>query len=181
MQTDLEPLIATEPLTQEEAAADTLSLDLKDKDQKEEEIRNNYKFVVDENALASRNSALEQAVGKAVFVDAEGNELVDSKAVAANMPTESESPDIMSEILPKFVIEVFGLEKGDGSYRPFVEAVSGLGIIAPNSILESGQKINNELPPVAVKPSGREVGEKDVERVFEFKREPIRPLRSSLN
>lgn len=154
--------------------------ELEEDEKKEKKKKKQLKFVVDEKALSVRQDALKNALEKTPVEIKDGRKVIDSNKVAALMPTEFERPSVKSGILPQYEIELFGFELGDGSHRETVEAIKGMGLRSREEFYQEGYSIIRKLPPVVLAKDGKEVGKKDIDRVFTFKPDPIRHLRKKI-
>lgn len=67
-----------------------------------------------------------------------------------------------------------------GSYLEAVGVIGGMGMRNKADLYQKGSGIFRKLPPVALAQEGKEVGEKDRNRVFTFKPDPIRQLRKKV-
>ncbi|MDD2822480.1 MAG: hypothetical protein PHQ59_00185 [Candidatus Daviesbacteria bacterium] len=137
-----------------------------------------YKFVLDEDALANRDEVLKLAV-ESVIEGAEGEEIIDARIVAANMLTEIENQAVKSGILTKNILEVVSLfYQGDGSYRLFVSAIGKLGLQSRLEILKRGLEFNRKFIPVTIAENGKRAEEEDVKRVVNHQPNSIPGLRT---
>lgn len=180
IQSGIEPEAAEQILTQitqqtktaveEQIMVDEIEIPEREKEERQER-KTEYKFVVDEKALAERESALGKALDKAPLILKDGKETVDIYQVIAGLPTESEKPAVISEILDQPGIPI--VPDGDESYREAVNALWSLDQLSKEVIFRRGREIFEKLPPVKISETGKAVKEIDVERVLSSKLDPI--------
>lgn len=155
----------------EQIIAEEIEISEEEKEEKQER-KTEYKFVIDEKALKEREAALGKALVKAPSELKDGKETVDIYQVIKELPTESEKPSVISEILDQTGILIISAD-GDESYREAINALRSLDKLSKEVVFQRGREIFEKLPPVRIAETGIAVKEIDVERVLSSKLDSI--------